>query len=959
MQRAERLVGRRAEIAWLEAGLEALAAGRGGVRVMTGPPGIGKTRLLDELAARSPEEMLVLRGRASELEHMFPFGVVIDALDDYLRSLAHSPLAEIDPVTDAELALVFPALRSRRPDVEGLGQPTADDRVRAYYAIRTLLEVLAERHPVVLALDDLHWADRGSVELVAHLIRRPPRTPVLIVATYRDRQVDPDLTLAVERAASEGLVDVRPIGPLSADEAEELVGRERAVGRHWHELSGGNPLLLLELGRAGGDLASDDGLSGAVASAIGRELRPLGGPARTLVESAAVVGDPFDFDLAVATAGLDHHVALAALDEIASHGLVHDTDLPRRFAFRHPLVRHAVYATLRPGQQLAANERIAAVLREQGASAAERARHVEQAARPGDLDAVALLAEAAQEVAARAPASAVQWLQSAERLLPGSAPDEQRLRLLEPRPALHLSLGELDEAHDCLVRALALVPGEDRTRRTQLATACAGVEQLLGRYVEASNRLEECLSELPPDADAEAVSVSVALVMDCFYRREHDAMLAHGRHAVDVAEANGDLGLRAAAHAALAFAGALTGAIDDARPHQALAAQIVEELSDEDLAARLDVLGMLGGAELYLELFPETVAHGLRGLRIGRATGTTASAPTLIPSLGTALWVVGRLDDSVALFDEAAEAARASRDRIALVWRLLNLSFALVKAGEFEAALAATDEGLPLALSLADSVIVSLTAACMANAQLSTGDPAGALATLRRHCGPDLEALPGGWRNHYLDVAVAALLELDDLTEAERTAAVAREVALDVPLPYTRAMAAASSARCLLHRDEAAAAAEAARSAIDECESAGARTDAALLRILLGEAQARSGDVAAAVASLRAAADELDAMGAVRHRDRAELALGRLGHRPRRRTRAGTATTGAASLTEREREIAELLAERRTNPEIAAQLFLSPRTVETHVRNIFRKLDVTTRFDAGRAWRAARTSVRG
>ncbi|HWJ08854.1 MAG TPA: AAA family ATPase, partial [Nocardioides sp.] len=765
------------------------------------------------------------------------------------------------------------------------GQPTADDRVRAYYAIRTLLEVLAAQHPVVLVLDDLHWADRGSVELVAHLIRRPPRTPVLLVATYRDRQVDPDLALAVERAASEGMVDVRPIGPLSAGEAEELVGHDGAVAQHWHQLSGGNPLLLLELGRAGGELASEDGVSAAVASAIGRELRPLGGPARTLVESAAAVGDPFDFDLAVATAGLDHQVALAALDEIASHGLVRHTELPRRFAFRHPLVRHAVYATLRPGQQLAANERIAAVLLERGATPAERARHVEQAARPGDLDAIALLADAAEEVAARAPASAVRWLQSAERLLPARASDEERLRLLEPRPALHLSLGELDEAHDCLVRALALVPDDDRTRRTQLATTCAGVEQLLGRYVEASNRLEECLAELPPDADEEAVSVSVALVMDCFYRREHDAMLAHGRHAVEVADANGDPGLRAAAHAALAFAGALTGVIDAARPHQAIAAQLVEGLSDDDLAARLDVLGMLGGAELYLEMFPETVAHGLRGLRIGRATGTTASAPTLIPCLGSALWVVGRIDDSIALFDEAAEAARASRDRIALVWRLLNLSFALVKAGEFEAALTATDEGLPLALSLADSVIVSLTAACMANAQLNTGDPAGALATLRRHCGPDLSALPGGWRTHYLDVAVVALLELDDLPEAERTAAVAREVGRDVSLPYTQAMAAASSARCLLRRGDAAAAAEAARAAVAACESVAARTDAALLRILLGEALARAGEVEPAVESLRTAADELDTMGAVRHRDRAELELGRLGHRPRRRTR--------------------------------------------------------------------------
>ena len=954
MRPSERLVGRQAEVAWLEAGLAALTAGRGGVQVMTGPPGIGKTRLLDEAAARAPERLLVLRGRASELEQAFPFGVIIDALDDYLRALPASPLAEIDPVTDAELALVFPALRARRPDVTALGQPTADDRVRAYYAIRSLLEVLAERHPLALLLDDLHWADRASVELVAHLTRRPPRTPVLIVATYREHRVDPDLAQAVERSASEQLADVRRIGPLSVEEAGQLVGRDDFTAQRWHSLSGGNPLLLLELGRAGGELAAQDGVGAVVASAIERELRPLSPAARRLVESAATVGDPFDYDLAVAVAELDHDTSLGALDEIAAHGLVRETELPRRFAFRHPLVRHAVYASLRPGQQLAAHERCVAVLRERGASPVELAHHVEHAARPGDLAAVDLLARAAEAMAARAPASAVRWLRSAARLLPGSAGDRQRLRLLEPLPALHLSLGELEEAHECLLQALAVVTDDEPTRRTQLATACAGVEQLLGDYDAASARLDRALADLPPGADEESVAVSVALVMDCFYRRRHDAMLDHGRQAVAVADRNGDPQLRAKAHAALALGGALIGAIDPARAHRDVAAELIDGLADEELAQRVDAIGMLAGAELYLDLYPEAVAHGGRGIAIGRATGTTASAPTLIPCVGTALWVVGRLDDSITMFDEAVEAARASRDRIALVWRLLNLSYAQVKAGQFDAALAVTDEGLPLALLLSDSVIVSLAAGCRATAMLSTGDPAGALRIFREHCGPDLEALPGGWRTQYLDAAVTALLELGEVAEAERMAAVARDLAATVDLPYARSLAAASTARCHLHRGDAPAAVAAARAAVHHAEEVSGRLDAALLRILLGRASAAAGDVDGAVAVLREAAAALDAMGAVRHRDRAELELGRLGHRPRRRTRPGTATTGAASLTEREREIADLLAERCTNPEIAARLYLSPRTVETHVRNIFRKLDVTTRVDAGRAWRSGR-----
>lgn len=950
------LVGRRAELGWLTDALAALSQGRGGVAVLQGPPGIGKTRILDEIAARVDTGALLLRGRASEFETSFPLGVFVDALDDYLRSLGRSPMAEIDPATDAELALIFPGLQAGKAGAGEIGLPTAADRVRAYFAIRSLLEVVAERHPVVLLLDDLHWADRGSVELFAHLIRRPPRTPVLIVATYRDHQVDPDLAGAVSRAATEGLIQVRSVGPLSPDEARELVGRDAQTAPHWHELSGGNPLLLLEMARSGADLSTADGVSSAVASVIERELRPLSPPARALLEAASAVGDPFDFDLAAAAAGLDRDAGLAALDEVAAHGLVRPTELPRRFGFRHPLVRHAVYQHLRPGQQLDVHERCAALLLEQGASAAERAHHVEHAARPGDLDAVKLLDAAADEVGPRAPASAVRWRRSALRLLPAAASAEERLRLLQPLPALHLSLGELEEAYDCQLRALELVPAGDRTRRTQLATACAATEQLLGRYVEASSRLEHCLAELPEGADEEAVSVLVALVMDCFYRRQHDLMLDHGRHAVAIADGNGDPELRAVAHGALAFAGALTGAVADAEPHRITASALIDALDDEQVARRLDAVGLLAGADLYLERFPDVVRRGMRGLTVGRATGTTANAPFLIPSLGTALWVVGRLDDSIALFDEAVEAARASRDTIALVWRLFNLSYAQVKAGDFEAALKSAGESLPLGLTLGDSVIVSLAAGCLAHARYCCGDPRGALDVLRAHTGTDLDALPGGWRAHYVDVAVACLLDLGEVQEAERMATVSAALADDLGLPYTRAMALMSEARCLLARGEPDAAVVAARAAIAAAEVATARVEVALLRTLLGRALAAAGHDDEAVRSLQTAATELEQMGATRHRDRAELELGRLGHRPRRRTRGGTATAGPESLTEREREIAELLAERCTNPEIASRLFLSPRTVETHVRNIFRKLEVTTRVDAGRVWRSAAVS---
>ncbi|WP_408898429.1 AAA family ATPase [Nocardioides sp. R1-1] len=951
------LVGRDAEIAWLAGALDGLARGEGGVAVLTGPPGIGKTRLLDEAAARVSDEALLLRGRASEFERTFPFGVFVDALDDYLRSLARSPLAEIDPASHAELTLVFPGLRAHAAASE-VGRPTADGRVRAYFALRSLLEVLAQGHPVVLLLDDLHWADRASVELLAHLVRRPPRQPVLIAAAFREHQVDPDLEAVVERGAAEGRIELRRIAPLSPAEAGELVGRSEQEAQRWHELSGGNPLLLLEMDRAGqGVGAPESGPAAAFAAVVGRELEPLSAAARALVESAAVVGDPFDLDLAIAAAGLEHGKALAALDELAGHRLVRRTEVPRRFAFRHPLVRHAVYDGLGPGNRLATHERCVAALSARDAPAVELAHHVEHAARPGDLAAVAVLEAAATEVAARAPASAVRWLGSAYRLLPRQADADERLRLVEPRAALHLAIGEVDEAHASLVEALALTRSEDRARQTRLATACAGVEQLLGRHAEAGERLERCLAQLPADAGEAVVEVLVALAMTHFYRRQVPEMCALARRAVEIAEQVRDPVLQARAHGALAFGAALAGDVPVAERHAHRAGALVDALADADLARQLDAIGLLAGAELYLERFGDAVRHGTRGLAVGRATGTSASAPLLVPTVGSSLWVTGRLDASVTLLDEAVESARAARNRQALAWGLFNLGFAQAKAGAFEAALETTDEALGIALGLGDSVLVSWAAACWAQARIHTGDAARALEVMYAHCGgPELPGLPGGWRTHYLDLAVACLLETGRIDEAERTADVAQQLAGAVPLPYTRAMAGAARARCRLARGDALGAAEDARTAVAYAEQADGRFDAALLRVLLGRALAAAGVTEEAVAVLGEAAARLDAMGAHRHRDRAEQVLGQLGHRPRRRTRSGSGTSGVDALTEREREIAELLAERCTNPEIADRLYLSPRTVETHVRNIFRKLDVTTRVDAGRVWRASRPS---
>ena len=143
---------------------------------------------------------------------------------------------------------------------------------------------------------------------------------------------------------------------------------------------------------------------GAVASALSEELALLAEPARRLLDGAAVAGDPFEPDLAAAAAGVDDAAAAEALDELLAADLVRRTEVPRRFRFRHPLVRRAVYESGGGGWRLAAHARAATALAERGATPAERAHHVERAAHAGDADAVALLARAAEQTILSAPA---------------------------------------------------------------------------------------------------------------------------------------------------------------------------------------------------------------------------------------------------------------------------------------------------------------------------------------------------------------------------------------------------------------------------------------------------------------------------------------------------------------------------------------------------------------------------
>ncbi|MDQ3898072.1 MAG: LuxR C-terminal-related transcriptional regulator, partial [Actinomycetota bacterium] len=405
----------------------------------------------------------------------------------------------------------------------------------------------------------------------------------------------------------------------------------------------------------------------------------------------------------------------------------------------------------------------------------------------------------------------------------------------------------------------------------------------------------------------------------------------------------------ALAEAVLAAACSFTGDSAEGKEHCLAAAALIDAMDDDELAVRLEAAGHLAAAEMYLEWFDKTATHAARGVAVARAAGRDDVFPTLFPCLGSSLALVGRFDESIEVLEGAVEAARLSGNAQAIAWSLLNVAFAALMKGDVDYALRAGKESVEVAGTAGATFVSAYAAAHFGWVLLESGDP-GAAAELMVSAGggPRLVHTAGGWRANHLEVLTRCFLALGRTDDARAAATEAMAVADQVGLPRTVAMAHKAAAELALAEGDAQTAVDHARRAVEGTEASSSSVDAAMARILLGQALARAGDVTQAVAVLEQAATELDGFGAHRYRDQAEQELRRLGYRVHRRSRAGRAETGMGSLSGRELEVVRLVVDRRTNAEIAADLFLSLKTVETHLRNIFRKLGVTSRVEVAR-----------
>ena len=930
------LLERDAELAALRELLEAAGAGHGGLVLVEGPPGVGKSALLEHATGMAREHRLaVLTARGHELERAFGWGVA--------RSLFEARLAGV-PEAEREELLAGPAAPARlvfgAPGSDGPA-PAADAGFEILHALYWLAVRLAERAPLLLVVDDAQWADEPSLRFLVYLAVRLPDQPIAVLAGARagGAQGGSDL---LGQLASEPAARVNALAPLGASAVAELV-RDRLpdaaddLCRRCFELTGGNPwqlrALLLAVEQqappagAGALDAAADVAARSLARSVLRRLEALSGAAQALARGVAVFEDDAPLHLAAALTELSATEALAAADELARADVLRPGD---PLGFTHPLVRAAVYGRLPFGERALTHRRAARLLTESGAASERVSAHLLESSPEGDAVVVEVLrATARRALAQGVPRSAVRCL---ERALREPPPDAARPAVLGELGRAEAAAG-LPHAEAHLEAAIGLA-GDPR-QRASLLLAYGRVLHDGGRLGDACAAFRRGLDALGNDDGEPAADLAGGLphVGHAGARPRGRGPSARGR---DPRGRAARLTRRAGAreqgdgHAPLVRRAAQQGPRHRRPPRRAHAAADARA----DSRALVHVAGCLSVCDDY----PAADAVLRRMFAAARRQGS-ASAFAAASQLRARqrLWT-GPVPDAV--LD-----ARAAVD----VWRgglqmyVHQATYCLVTGLLEQDEPGAAERALGLAEHepAPTGFFAAWRHTAIGRVAAHRGDDDAALAAFLAtgRCLSGLLAtnpalLP--WRSE-AGLAARRLGRHDQAREL-----IAEELALAERFGAPRAIAAARRAAGLLERGDAAV--EALRSAVALAAGCGARVEQARAQLDLGAAIRRAGRPGEARGALREAVALADAAGAT--------ALGRRTREELRLTggRAPAPADGRADgLTPAERRVAELAAGGQSNRQIADALFVTVKSVEWHLGNVYRKLDIPGRRHLGAA----------
>jgi DNA-binding CsgD family transcriptional regulator len=918
------VLGRDSEAHVIREFLGSLGAGGPGVLGILGPAGIGKTTVWRHVVETARErDLRVLGARPGPTETRAAFSVLTDlfrTVDDPV--LAHLPAPQLRALSAALL----------RRDLDAHVDPRA---VSA--AALTTLARLAEDRPVVVAVDDLHWADRSSVRVVEHLARRLDGLRIGLVVSSRVDDEDAPVGRSVGLSAALSAAEPRRLvlAPLDVDALgsvlEQQLGRalpRRALLRI-HALSAGNPFFALELARALPDEPSAHapvGLPPQLRELTHARIGRLPAATRTTLVAMAAQESP-TLDLVAAALASSADRVARDLEPAVDAGLVVVGPGAATVRFSHPLYAVGVYDSASGSARRRIHQRLARAV----PTLEERARHSALGAVGPDADIAALLETAADSARRRgSPEAAAELALQAREMTPADHPDDAARRGVAVA-SYWFHAGEPGSARE-LLEALLAQPLSDPVRGEALRVL-GEIRYHQDSFPEAVELFEAALgcAGLTPTL---ACWVELHWAFGSVSAGDFPAARLHARRALARLEGVTDQALEADVLAVATIADYLVGeGLDEARLERAL------ELEDPFQQVSMSLRPSLIAG--YLMILEGRLARADELLTGCRDAALRRGDESDLPLVSTCLtWVEcrrGRLDDAERYTQEALGAARLLGSEAAECLALAHASVPAAYAGRTSQARVRAERATRMAHETGAEAASLWAAWGLGVAALMDGDPAGVDAAL----GPfvrvvEERGIPGPVSVMFLPDEIEALVALGQLDRADRLTGLLEQAARrqhrDWPL------VAALRCRALLHaaRGEVAAAAAAADAAVERCAGLELTVEVARTLLVAGGIARRSKRKRRARELLERAVRLFTDVGCPVLRARAVAELERV-----------SGGTEQAPLTATEWQVASLSASGLTNREVATRLGISPKTVESNLSRTYRKLAIHSRAELG------------
>ncbi len=920
---APQLLDREHELEVVGAAIRGALTGSGGTLLIQGPPGIGKSRLLARGASTARElGMRVLEARGALLERDFAFGVVRQLFEPALVGLAEP---KRDRLFDGAASLARGLFDESVPSK---AEARGDATFGVLHGLYWLTVSLADQGPLLLSVDDAHWADPSSLRFLGYLSRRLDGIPVLLAATGRHADPEADM-LWHELRQEPTATELRP-SILSPEAVTAAVRRRLSEAadadfcRACHRATGGNPLFLRELLvalEASGVAPTAEAAATvtevgppAVARFVLHRLERLGPSATALAQAVAVLGGEAELALAADAAGLERAEARGAAD-LMVRADVFAPDQMLRFA--HPIVQAAVYEDLLPGERAARHLAVARLLKDRDGPAERVAAHLLEAGPVGEEQWVGTLRAAAANAANRGdPTGAASYLARALEESPPGFGDE----LLCELGRMEVAIRAYDQGHDHLLEVFRGSSAPEL--RAQAGVWLARSALASGHRQAAAEALEAIDSELQRSTGNRALELEaegVNLVrMELSLRHRVDEWLSRF-----AAHAKGNPRFEPIAGIHLASERLVS---EPAGPVAELVAALLPQVSPSDPFAF--------GVGLDSLIVTEQYAIAARWLELALEAGYAIGFGTRIANLHVqrATVAFGRGAVGEAQLD-AQTAIRLAGTSTFFAPRVIAVGVqAAIERGELDTALELIEPDerrLSRERLFVDEFLTS-----RGNLRIARGEVREGLADLMR-CREVLASYGSMRPAEWPAPAVQALLALGQREEAEGIARDALTVGRRFGAPRTLTRALRTAGQAVGGREGLALLEE----AVAVGEPSEARLELAYARADLGGELIRQRRRREGRETLRHALEQAQKCGATALAERVRGELGAGGGRPAR-----LELTGIDALTPAERRVCELAALELSNREVAQKLFVTEKTVELHLTNAYRKLGIRSRF---------------